>query len=74
VDDFDNARAQSAADRLFAGDAEHLWRIELPENPRVDLPAVDREQAIDKYNRLCGILSAGVPYTVQLIEERKSPA
>lgn len=51
-----------------------LYRVEVPGVPAAELRASDPEQAIERYNALCGITSLfGVKHSVSLLEEYPLP-
>ena len=50
-------KTQLAADKKFAGLEGELWQVELPEHPKVRLPAHSEYEAVGRYQELCGILS-----------------
>ena len=68
-------KTQLEADRLFGADGGDIWEVAFPHNdsPPARFPAHSRDEAIAKYNRLCGINStpAEQKHDAKKVQSRK---
>lgn len=48
-------KTQLAADERFRGLAGDSWEVQLPEHPRVRVPAHSEYEAVGRYQEVCGI-------------------
>jgi hypothetical protein len=48
-------KTQIAADKKYAGLPGDRWEVQLPEHPKVRVPAHSEYEAIGRYNDICGI-------------------
>lgn len=66
-------QTQRAADQRFGADEGDRYAVELPGCPRVELPATSSDEAVTRYNALCGITGTTLAYRVERVED-PSPA
>ena len=61
-------KTQLACDKQYGTDVPKRFRVILKDHPEVIIPANSREEAIGRYNQLCGILRTEHEYSVTPVE------